>query len=58
VAFAVRVAAHGWITSRLGLFGTVRAYPVSTDGLELGTKRDGSSGLPLLFGAGLEWSFR
>ena len=46
----VRVARNVW------LFGTARAYPLHSDGLELGVDRARSNGLPVLFGTGIEWS--
>jgi hypothetical protein len=55
VALALRTTAHVALASRVGIFGTARAYPLSTGGLELGTYRDGSSGLPVLFSTGIEW---
>jgi len=55
VALAVKAIGHVWVTPRLGLFGSARVYPVATDGLSLGEKRDGSRGLPVLFATGVEW---
>jgi len=55
VALALRTTAHFALSSRVGLFGTARGYPLSTRGLELGTYRDGSSGVPVLFSTGIEW---
>jgi hypothetical protein len=57
-ALSVRVGGHFWISKRVGAFANARAYPLATSGLGLGTARDGSRGLPVLFGTGLEWSFR
>jgi hypothetical protein len=54
-SFSVRVAGGVWVSRRIGLFATARAYPVASSGLELGVERDGSRGLPILFGTGIEW---
>lgn len=58
VALAFKAIGHVWVTPRLGLFGSARVYPVATEGLGLGEKRDGSHGLPALFATGVEWGFR
>lgn len=58
LALAARASGHFWISSDVGLFGTARYYPVSTRGVELGTHRDGSLALPVLFGTGIEWRTR
>jgi hypothetical protein len=55
LALAARASMHVRLTSNMSLFGTARAYPISTSGLELGTRRDGAAALPVLFGAGVEW---
>lgn len=55
VALSTRAAAHARLYREFGAFVTARAYPVATSGLELGVHRNGSSGLPVMFGAGLEW---
>ncbi|HWP04659.1 MAG TPA: hypothetical protein VNN72_02905 [Polyangiaceae bacterium] len=57
VALALKAIGHVWVTPRLGLFGSARVYPVATEGLGLGEKRDGSRGLPVLFATGVEWGF-
>lgn len=57
-ALSVRLAGHFWISKRVGVFATARAYPLTTSGLGLGSFRDGSSGLPVLFGTGVEWRFQ
>jgi len=57
VALSVIVSGHYWITPKLGVFGSARAYPVATTGLDLGEFRDGSAGLPVLFATGVAWSF-
>ena len=57
VALAVKAIGHVWVTPRLGLYGSARVYPIATNGLGLGEKRDGSRGLPVLFATGVEWGF-
>ena len=58
VALSLRAAGHFWFSSHVGVFATARAYPLATSGLELGTARDRSAGLPVLFGTGVAWRFR
>jgi hypothetical protein len=58
VALAVIASAHYWVTPKLALFGSARAYPVATSGLDLGEFRDGSNGLPILFATGIAWSLK
>jgi hypothetical protein len=55
LALAARASGHVRLSSSMSLFGTARAYPLSTRGLELGIQRDGSAALPVLFGTGIEW---
>lgn len=55
LALAARASGHVWLNSRVGVFGTVRAYALSSSGLELGTQRDRSRALPVMFGTGVEW---
>jgi len=57
VAMSVIASAHYWITPKFGVFGSARVYPIATSGLELGTFRDGSAGLPVLFATGVAWSY-
>jgi hypothetical protein len=57
VALALKAIGHVWVTPRLGLFGSARVYPIATEGLGLGEKRDGSRGMPVLFATGIEWGF-
>ena len=47
-----------WFTPRLGALLGVRGYPLHTSGLELGTRRDGSTGSPVLISVGIEWRTR
>jgi hypothetical protein len=58
VALSARVAGHFRLSNEVGVFVTARAYPLATSGLELGTARDRSAGLPVLFGTGVEWRFQ
>jgi hypothetical protein len=55
VALAARLAAHARVHRNAGAFVTARAYPIATNGLELGVHRNGDRGLPVMFGAGVEW---
>jgi hypothetical protein len=55
VGLSLRASGHFWMTNQLGVFVTLRGYPVSTQGLELGTTRDGDDRLPILASLGLEW---
>ena len=55
-AMALRARGDVRIARKVWLFGTARAYPLQSDGLELGVGRDRSHGLPVLFGTGIEWS--
>jgi hypothetical protein len=55
LALAARASGHVRLTTNMSLFGTARAYSLTTRGLGLGMERDGSAGLPVLFGTGIEW---
>jgi hypothetical protein len=55
IALSTRVSGHFWITRQLGTFASARFYPLSSNGLELGTTREGDAGIPVLFTLGLEW---
>jgi hypothetical protein len=57
IAFALRASGHWRIAGTVGLFGSARCYLVSSRGLDLGTQRDGSGALPVLFSSGAEWWF-
>lgn len=57
-ALAAKVTLHGWLTPEVALFATARTYPLGTPGLELGSERDGSSALPVLFTSGIAWRFQ
>jgi hypothetical protein len=54
-ALSARASGHFWFSRQLGAFATVRAYPASSGGLELGTDREGEGGMPILLSIGLEW---
>jgi hypothetical protein len=58
VSLSLRLAGHAWLTEKFGVFATARAYPLATSGLELGTKRDGTRGWPVMFGTGVELRFQ
>jgi hypothetical protein len=55
-ALALRARGDVRVARKVWLFGTARAYPLHSDGLELGVNRARSNGLPVLFGTGIEWS--
>jgi hypothetical protein len=57
VALALIASAHYWLTPKFGVFASARGYPIATSGLELGTFRNGSAGLPVLFATGVAWSY-
>jgi hypothetical protein len=54
-ALASRAFVRVALLEDLALFATARVYLLASDGLELGTERNGSAGLPVLFGTGLSW---
>jgi hypothetical protein len=58
LALAPRVTARYRIGHRLSVGLGARAYLLSSEGLELGTARDGQSGSPILLGSSIAWSFR
>jgi hypothetical protein len=55
IALSTRASGHYWFSRQFGAFASARWYPVSSDGLELGTTREGDAGIPVLFALGLEW---
>jgi hypothetical protein len=55
-ALALRARGDVRVARKVWLFGTARAYPLHSNGLELGVNRARSNGLPVLFGTGIEWS--
>jgi len=56
-ALAPRLSARIWPLEHVAVTLTARAYPVHTSGLDLGTRRDGSDGSPLLITSGITWGF-
>lgn len=54
-SFSVKAGTRIRLTRQLGLNLEMRAYPVTSRGLELGTDRQGQEQPPLLFGTALEW---
>jgi len=56
-AFTPRVVARLWPLERLGVTFMARSYLLHSDGLDLGTARDGSSGPPILLSTGITWRF-
>jgi hypothetical protein len=56
-ALTPRAVVRFWPTDALALTFTARSYLVHSDGLELGTARDGSSGPPVLLSTGITWRF-
>lgn len=56
-ALTPRAVVRVWPTEDLALTFTARSYLVHSDGLELGTSRNGSSGPPLLLSTGITWRF-
>ena len=57
-AFAPRVVARIWPLPDLALTFSARSYLLESDGLELGTARDGSQAPRILISTGLSWRFR
>lgn len=55
LALATRVDATFWFARSFGVSGAARYHVIASDGLDLGTNRDGSAGLPVLFSVGLLW---
>jgi hypothetical protein len=56
-ALAPRVVARIWPFENLGLTFMARSYLLHSDGMDLGTARDGSSGPPILLSTGITWRF-
>jgi hypothetical protein len=54
-ALSTRASGHFWLSRSIGVFGALRVYPAASRGLELGTRRSGEAGMPLLLSLGLEW---
>jgi hypothetical protein len=57
-AFAPRVVARFWPLQDLALTASVRTYLLQSDGLELGTARDGSEAARVLISTGVTWRFQ
>lgn len=55
LALATRVDVTFWFARSFGVSGAARYHVIASDGLDLGTTRDGSAGLPVLFSVGLVW---
>jgi hypothetical protein len=56
-ALAPRVVARIWPFENLGLTFMARSYLLHSDGMDLGTARDGSAGPPILLSTGITWRF-
>jgi hypothetical protein len=57
VAFAPRVVARIWPLENVAVTFSARTYLLQSDGLELGTARNGSEAPPILISTGLTWRF-
>ena len=55
LALSTAVSGTFWFTHELGAIVGVRAYPLASSGLELGTDRNGVRGVPVLATVGLKW---
>lgn len=56
-ALAPRAVVRLWPSEQLAISVTARSHLVHSEGLELGTARNGSSGLPVLLSTGITWRF-
>jgi hypothetical protein len=56
-ALTPRVVARIWPLEHLGVTFLARYYLLHSDGLDLGTAHDGSSGPPILLSTGITWRF-
>jgi hypothetical protein len=56
-ALVPRAVVRLWPAESVALTFTARSYLVHSNGLELGTQRDGSSGPPVLLSSGITWRF-
>jgi hypothetical protein len=56
-ALAPRAVARIWPLENLAVTLTARSYLLHSEGLELGTAREGGSGPPILISTGLTWRF-
>jgi hypothetical protein len=57
-ALAPRVVARVWPLENVAISFSARTYLLHSDGLDLGTARDGSSGSSILLSTGITWGFR
>ncbi|HEU4580850.1 MAG TPA: hypothetical protein VFS67_21475 [Polyangiaceae bacterium] len=57
-ALAPRIVARFWPFRELALTASARSYLVQSDGLELGTARDGREAPRVLLSTGLTWRFQ
>lgn len=56
-ALALKLASHLRMSDHASVFATLRGYPLSSSGLELGTNRKGERLIPVMGSLGLEWRF-
>jgi len=54
-ALSLKLDAHFWVIKSLAIGAGARMYPITSQGLELGTTRDYEKGLPVLFTTGFLW---
>jgi hypothetical protein len=54
-SLSVEANASYWFTPSFGGLLGIRAYPLASSGLELGTARSGASGSPVLVTLGVQW---
>jgi hypothetical protein len=55
VALSTTASGTFWFTRELGAIVGLRAYPLASSGLELGTDRSGARTIPILATVGLKW---
>jgi len=55
IALSAEANLSYWATPTFGGCLGVRGYPLQSQGLELGTRFDGSAGTPILMTAGIQW---
>jgi hypothetical protein len=56
-ALTLKLASHLRASERVSVFATLRGYPLSSSGLELGTSREGEHLMPIMGSLGVEWRF-
>jgi hypothetical protein len=54
-AFGPRAFGRVFVVKDVALYASARMYLIESNGLALGTERDGSDGLPVLFSSGITW---